>query len=92
MGYTGHMHSSAHEQLQAQEQRLPLPARIPTHIPTAASMRRLIYMWERLDRQRRKRALACVLTRAQVEDLIRARIALAAVAARVRAQATVVVR
>jgi len=55
-------------------------------------MRRLIYMWERLDRQRRKRALACVLTRAQVEDLIRARIALAAVAARVRAQATVVVR
>lgn len=90
MLYTVYMHYSAQEHLQVHERRLPPPPRTPTNIPTDAHMRTLIRTWERMDMHRRKRTHTCVLTRTQVEDLLRARIAHAAVAARVRAQATVV--
>ena|SRR6187431_168593 len=92
MLYTVHMHSSAHEQLQAHEQRLPLPGRTPTMLPTRAHMSALIRQWERMDMHRRKRTHVCTLTLQQVECDVARRIAHAAVAAHVRAQATVVVR
>jgi hypothetical protein len=59
-------------------------------LPTRAHMSALIRKWERMDVQRRKRVHMCVLTRAQVEDLLRARMREATLAAHARAHATVV--
>ena len=81
MRYATRVHCRDQEQQQAHEQRLPLPPRTPTNVPTDAHMRALIRVWERLDVQRRKRTLVCVLTLAQVENMVSARIAQAQVRA-----------